>query len=331
MSSPSKLRSLISWVVLAGILVAGGFLWENKTVVADEFRLIGYTPPAPVATLSKNIEFTNQGQRDFYASHPQIEEKSSFNKSCGNIEIHATILGCYTVYSIYIYNVTDSRLNGVQEVTAAHETLHAAYARLSGSQKGSLDAMLQRQYDAMSGDTAFINRFSVYNSLSQSDKLNELHSILGTEVMTLSSELENYYKQYFNDRSVVTGFYKAYQGQFDSLRNQQTALKSRIDALKAQIDSDEARYQTDRTAFNNDIQSFNQRANSGGYSSQDQFNSDRGALVVRSQHLNQMAAAINSNIDAYNTAIKEYNKLSIQTQDLQNSLDSNSVESTPAV
>ncbi len=46
------------------------------------------------------------------------------------------ILGCYNPSSrdIYIYNVTNSELDGVKEVTAAHEMLHAAWERLSESE-----------------------------------------------------------------------------------------------------------------------------------------------------------------------------------------------------
>ena len=38
-------------------------------------------------------------------------------------------------YIAYIYNVNDERLNGLKEVTAAHEMLHAAYERLPESDK----------------------------------------------------------------------------------------------------------------------------------------------------------------------------------------------------
>ena len=312
-------------------MVAGVLLWNNRDAVADDFRLWNYTPPTNIAELAKRIDFTAEGQRYFYASHPQVEEKTAFNNACGSIEIHAAVLGCYTHTSIYLYNVSDSRLDGVKEVTAAHETLHAAYDRLSDNEHADVDAMLLRQYDAMANDADFAQRFSVYNSLGQADKLNELHSIFGTEVPSLSSELETYYKQYFNDRSAITAYHSAYQGQFDSLRDQQEALKTKIDGLKSEIESTQAQYERDRNTLDADIQSFNQRADNGGYSNQDQFNRDRAALIARSNTLNQTANTINTKINQYNDAIKQYNELAIQTQDLQNSLDSNAVQSAPTV
>lgn len=328
---PSAARTLVSYVVLAGLIVAGVLLWNNRAFVSDSVRLLGYTPPADIAALASKIQFTDEGQRYFYASRPEVDDKVAFNAACGNTEFHATVLGCYTNYSIYVYNVTDPRLEGVQEVTAAHETLHASYDRLSTSEKTGVNAMLQRQYDALANDASFSERFSVYNSLSQADKLNELHSIFGTEITDLSSELEDYYKQYFSDRSVVVGLYKAYQAQFDSLQAQQTALKDQIDRLKSEIDATEAQYDTDRITLNNDIRAFNQRASAGAYSNQSDFNADRNELVTRSNSLTLTAQSINTKIDQYNTAIKQYNDLAIQTQELQNSLDSKSVEAPSSV
>ena len=330
-SSGAVVRSLVSWVVLAGLIVVGVLLWNNKTYVADEFRLLNYTPSADVSALAGRIGFTNEGQRYFYASHPAIEDKSAFNASCGGIELHSTVLGCYVNYSIYVYNVSDPRLDGVQEVTAAHEMLHAAYIRLTDGERDDVDAMLQRQYEALADDAIFIERFAVYDSLSQADKLNELHSILGTEIETLSDELETYYQQYLAKRSAVISFYTSYQGQFEALRNQQVALKAQINTLKSEIDSAQVQYSSDRASLDKDIQSFNQRAEGGGYSSQSQFSNDRAMLVQRSNVLNQEVQSINTLIGQYNDAIKQYNELSIQTQDLQNSLDSKSVESAPTI
>jgi hypothetical protein len=324
-------RTIRGWVGLAVVVTIGILVWNNRLALGDDFRLIGYTPPAAISTLAANIGFTAQGQRDFYVMHPSIEDQSSFNAHCGSHESGQQVLGCYTGTGIYVYNVSDPRLDGVEEVTAAHETLHAAYARLSDSQRSSVNAILERQYAKLSQDAAFKQRFSVYDSLSYADRLNELHSIFGTEEPTLSTELEGYYKQYFKDRGILPADYAKYQGPFNTLKNRQAALKIQIDTLKADIQSAEARYATDRTALNDDISAFNQRSRSGVYTSQSQFESDRSALTARSTALNGEADQINAKINQYNSDIAEYNALSVQTQTLQNSLDSNAVPSVPSV
>lgn len=321
----------VQWGILAGLIVAGVLAWTNRTALADDVRLWNYRPPADVAALAGQIGFTDTGRRYFYASHPLIEDRAAFSASCGNTEAHQTVLGCYTHDSIYVYDVTDARLAGVQEVTAAHEMLHAAYARLSGSERSRVDAMVQREYDSLSGDRSFAQRFAVYGSLSQADKLNELHSIFGTEVSPLSGDLETYYKTYFTDRGIVTGDYTAYQGQFDALKSQQTALRAQIDTLKGEIQGAETAYESDRQALDADIQAFNRKASGGGYSRQADFESDRAALAGRADALNQAAAAINAKVDAYAAAISRYNALGVQAQDLENSLDSGPVQAAPSV
>lgn len=331
MSQTSKARKIAGWVGLAAVIVAGLFIWFNRLAVIDDIRLIGYTPPSNIASLADKIGFTSKGQHDFYAMHPSIEGRSSFNAHCGNHEAGQEVLGCYTGAGIYLYDVTDSRLDGVEEVTAAHETLHAAYARLSSGDRTKVDAMIERQYATLSKDATFKARFSVYDSLSQADKLNELHSIFGTEVASLSGELETYYKQYFKDRSVLPADYAKYQGPFNQLKSEQATLKTQIDQLHSDITSSESQYNSDRSALNNDIDAFNQKSNSGGYTSQSDFANDRNALVARSNALHDEADQINTKIDQYNDAINQYNALSVQTQDLQNSLDSNAVPSAPSV
>ena len=54
------------------------------------------------------------------------------------------MLGCYhsNQDGIFLYNVQDARLAGVQQVTAAHEMLHAAYDRLSTKDKNYVDGLL---------------------------------------------------------------------------------------------------------------------------------------------------------------------------------------------
>ena len=39
--------------------------------------------------------------------------------------LKTAVLGCYANREISIFNVTDQRLDGIREVTAAHEMLHA--------------------------------------------------------------------------------------------------------------------------------------------------------------------------------------------------------------
>ena len=104
----------------------------NRQAVVDWWRLSQYKPSAAVKQLADNDTMIGRGRDLFYISDPQIQDSAAFNKACKNEGEKTIVLGCYKLQDIYLYNVTDARFNGVKEVTAAHEMLHAAYERLSG-------------------------------------------------------------------------------------------------------------------------------------------------------------------------------------------------------
>src|SRR6185295_11567695 len=89
---------------------------------------------------------TPDTRRLFYVYHPVLEDKQAFNSHCTDSE-KTIVLGCYISRTgIYLYDVTDSRLNGVEQVTAAHETLHAAYERLSSSERKRVDGLTAQAF-----------------------------------------------------------------------------------------------------------------------------------------------------------------------------------------
>ena len=97
------------------------------------------------------------------------------------------MLGCFADRRIRLFEVTDERLTGVVETTAAHELLHASWVRLSRDERASLSETLIAEYEERAKvDEDFKQRMSVYESLSRSAFANELHSVFGTEVGELS-------------------------------------------------------------------------------------------------------------------------------------------------
>lgn len=102
-----------------------------------------------------------------------------------------------------MFDVTNQELNGIEQVTAAHEMLHAAYDRLSDSQRQKVDALLLTEADKLKSDPTFSARIAVYAKLPKDQYVNELHSVIGTEVADPGSALEQYYTTYFADRTQV--------------------------------------------------------------------------------------------------------------------------------
>src|SRR5206468_584885 len=127
------------------------------------------------------------------------------------------------------------RLSGVEEVTSAHEMLHAAYDRLSTKERNRVDELLQNYYDHQLTDQRIRATIDAYKASEPNDLQNEMHSIFGTEIATLPPELENYYSQYFADRSKVTTLAGEYEQEFTSRKTEIQSYDTQLDGLRAQI------------------------------------------------------------------------------------------------
>ena len=134
--------AIVLLVLLAGV--------DQQQAIGDWLRLRGYTPNQEVTALADTDTFTSTSRHLFYINRPEIIPKSEFVGSCNNTKAEQTIvLGCYhgVQNGIFVLRIAnDSRLNGVMQVTAAHEMLHAAYDRLSNSERTKVNAMLEDYY-----------------------------------------------------------------------------------------------------------------------------------------------------------------------------------------
>lgn len=99
-----------------------------------------------------------------------------------------------------------------------------------------------------------------YNKAEPGSDINELHSIIGTTISSVSPELEAYYKRYFTDRSSIVALNAKYTAVFKEVESQSKALSAQIETEKDALKSDLATYDVDRVQLETDIDSFNERA-----------------------------------------------------------------------
>lgn len=264
-------RVVSSILLVAFISIA---FWQRQNVI-DWWALRNYTPTVDAAQLATQSTMSDLGRRIFYLQKPQVQDKVAFYKSCEEGET-AIVLGCYKPnFGIYLLRVTDDRLEGVEQVTAAHEMLHAAYGRLSYTEQKRVNALITKAYSAIS-DTEIRDKITQYQT-SGADTTNELHSILGTEVANLPTDLEQYYKKYFTNREKVVNYATAYKGEF--LRR-----KAKVQDLDAQL-----------TTLESQIISSNQ-----------QLSAEQSAIQAESKRLDAVLRA--GDIDAYNQGVATYNQ-----------------------
>lgn len=311
-------------VVVAAVFV--GLFWRN---IGDRIAAANYQPSNEIRAIAERATMNDGGEFYFYASRPVLDGTQKFNDYCARREEKSAILGCYSGGKIYIYQISDERLDGIEEVTAAHEMLHAAYDRLTKAEKNRLEPLLKTEYEKVADDE-LKGRMAYYDRTEPGEHYNELHSIIATEVDSLAPELEEYYKKYFDDRSSIARLHATYQAEFESLENQTTTLANDLNMLADEINTATERYNSDSAQLNADIQTFNARAEDGGYGSQAAFDADRRQLVARSDAIAVDRQKIENNIAAYESKLAQYKALSSEAQDLNNSINSN-LAPAPAV
>lgn len=282
----SGAQSLFSLVILTAILVLVGWAVINRQGIWDWWKLRNYDPPAEISALADQTTMNDSARRIFYVNQPSLLHKTNFSKFCPESRNEKTIvLGCYhpPQNGIYVLAVDDARLEGVEQVTSAHEMLHAAYDRLSSSEREEINGMLNDYYQNKLADERIRKVIESYKSSEPNDVVNEMHSIFGTEIKDLPSALESYYAQYFSNRGVVADFAAKYQGEFTSRQTLIDQYDQKLDALRTQIDSLESQLKSQRAEIDNEQQRLSQlRANNS-------------------------IAAYNAGVPGYNRMVQEYN------------------------
>jgi len=302
----------------------------NKQYVLDQISVWQFKPTDQVQALADRSGMNSYGRFLYEASQPTLDGSQSFNNECDRVESTTYILGCYKDLKIYVYDVTDPQLDGVREVTAAHEMLHAAYYRLSGDDKTKVNNLLEQEYTRLELDKDYSERMAFYARTEPGQRDNELFSVIGTEIKPVSPELEAYYSRYFADRQKVVDLNTKYSSIFISLRKTADDLAAQMNTLSAGIAARTDQYNIDIKQLENDITSYNARAAAGVFTSMAQFNSERVVLVKRVTTVNGERDTINSDITKYGQMLDQYNSIATQSKKLYNSIDS-SLAPAPSV
>lgn len=325
MQSQKSKRSSSSFfgVVVLFLLfaVAVGVITQRQAIV-DTVRASQYAPSSSEQSLQNDLALTADGEFLFKASQAQLQPAESFNKSCSQSrETNNPILGCYSRQMIYIYTINQEKLQGIEQTTAAHELLHAAYERMNDSEKNTVNAELQKAYEAHK-TPKLEERMAYYQKAEPGEELNELHSILGTENSDLGDVLETHYKKYFTDRAKIVGYYAQYSKTFSDiaaqLENLQKAIAAQTNAVNARIEN----YSTKIDTLKADQAAFVAKNNRREFTSVSEFNSAQNALNNRADALNGERSAIQAAIDEVNTLRAQYNDLATEYNQLNQSLNS---------
>ncbi|MGK2896574.1 MAG: hypothetical protein ACSLEY_03180 [Candidatus Saccharimonadales bacterium] len=313
--------TLILSVLLFAVVLVG--LAYRYTIV-DQITVWQYRPTAEVQSIATKASLSNKGTFYFYASRPEVDGAEAFNVHCQRKEEHSAILGCYDGRQIFIYNVTDDRLKGIREVTAAHEMLHAAWDRLTEGERSHISRLLEEEFKKHS-TTELQERMAYYERTQPGERINELHSIIGTEITDLSDELELHYKLYFIERKTVVAKHDAYSKVFKDLENKANTLLIRIENLQKQIENKKVEYEAAMIALEHERAALEKQSASMNRTSQSEVSAYNTRVSAYNQQIQSVRAQyveITQLIAEHNDKVVEYNQITSNHQKLQDSIDS---------
>lgn len=319
-----KRKQALQLGVLALLLGLLTLTWVQRQTVADWMKLRGYIPPASVAALANEGSMTPLATKLFYVNKPAIVSGTAFTSNCPAGGEKTVVLGCYkgNDRGIYLYDVTDERLQGVEQVTAAHEMLHAAYRRLSPSERKQVDAWLTDYYSNQLTDQRIKNIIEAYKKSEPHDVVNEMHSIFATEIVQLPADLETYYKRYFTDRAKVVAYTTKYQAEFTSRQDQIATFDTQLKDLKTQIDANQDSLTTQRKALDKQNQQMQAARSRGELAT---YNSMVGGYNASVNAYNALLVKTKSQIAQYNAIVEKRNAVAVEEQQLVKALSSDAV------
>ncbi len=309
--------NLILTVCLVAVPIV--VFWQRQSIY-DWYKLRGYSPAAAIVNLASADTMTDKSRRIFYVNHPQlVGDSSSFRQDCSVTE-QTIVLGCYhpSQQGIFVYDVQDPRLSGIEEVTSAHEMLHAVYDRLSTSDKNNVNKMLNDYYQTGLHDQRILDTMDAYKKTEPKDVVNEMHSIFGTEIAQLPPALENYYKQYFQKRAAVVAESQKYEGEFTSRSTKAAQYEAQLNTLKQKIQTEETDLKTQLAK----IEADQARLDSLRSSNQiEAYNSGVGSYNAEIDTYNVGVAQYKRDVNRYNALVEQYNAVAGELKQLYGAID----------
>jgi hypothetical protein len=316
-----KIRNIFTVLLSLSVITGSIYGITHVRDILDWAALRNYAPPARVVELANQTTMKPETRRIFYVNRPEIQDKQHFKTSCSQAE-QTIVLGCFVSNKgIFLLNVEDPRLNGVVQVTAAHEVLHAHYDRLNGNERQRVDRMTSEFFASLKNDR-IKKVVENYRKKDASIVPNELHSILATEVRDLSPDLEAYYSRYFTDRKALVTFSEKYEQTFVDLENQVLNYDQQLATLKKSIESNQQRLEGSEEQIDAEKRTLDGLLAAGRTEEYNGRVAGFNALV--NQH-NALIRQTQGLVEEYNNIVELRNALATTEAQLVEAIDANSL------
>lgn len=312
----------VSIVVQVLVLGAGAWAFANRAAVRDWLVVGKFASSTILERYVEDAGMSSAGRFYLLAAKPELLTSTAFNKACPHKETGVAVLGCYIPATdrIHLLDITDSAFDTMEPVVAAHEMLHAVWARFDETERATVSAAVESSFRSLN-DPALTERLSVYVDAAGNVDVEELFAVLGTEVSLVSDELSVVYDRYFDKRGAVVALAVEASTVISTIVDEISRVSSELVSLEAEIETTRARYEDGVAKLNSDIEAFNRHAAKAGYyQSQSKFDSDRNALKKRQSKLDKLLATINDNVDSFNELVAQLDTLNTQAMALNKAL-----------
>ena len=312
-------RKIIRFIIWTIFLIGLAVAILNFQMIKDLYFATIFSPSYEISDINEELDLTDKGHRIFYASSPVLSDAKEFNEKCNTTEGTVSTLGCYNGQKIYIYNIESEELEGVKQSTAAHELLHAVWARLSTAERENLIPTLESVYGK--SDDEFKKSLKTY---SESAKTEEIYVRAATQIKDLPQSLEDHYAEIFKNQDKIVDFYNSYITPFNSLEAEIDALTEELNQLNSEIEAGRSDYGSRSSALSTAINEFNNCASTAGcFASNYAFQTRRAELVSEQSALNDLYNDLNAKIDTYNQKVELYNSKVFRGRELNSIINSN--------
>lgn len=274
---------------------------------------------------AQTLNLTPLGEELLLASEPEIIGNPGFDEACSGVDAEpgVGVLGCYYTGrdKIYVYDVTDPRLLGIEPVVLAHELLHAGWERLTDSEKIELNQELTETFTNLPAGHPVVVRLLPYLESDPESLPTELHSIMGTEAVELPESLEAHYAKYFRNRSQVAQEANNAYGVIDDVRVEVTTLAEQLISGEVELDKERKRLNQREIELGIAIQEFNDLADSGAFVSETEYNRVRSVLEEEQVSLSDDYKTFNIAVEQYNSDVSRLEELNKTLQELNEGIN----------
>lgn len=316
-----RLSTLFLVVLFVGACLG---IWQAQAI-EDWYRLQGYDAPDKVAQLADDTTMTDYARKLYYINRPELITKASFATYCPAGTEQTVVLGCYTSgdRGIFLLDVENDELDGVEQVTAAHEMLHAAYERLSGSERQKIDGLLEDFYANGLNNNTVKDVVDSYKQSEPDHLADEMHSIFATQVKELPVELERHYNRYFTNRQTVVNYYLEYEAAFTSRQKRIEGYDAQLTAWKSEIDLRDKEIKDSRDELQRKNEQLNLYRSNGRYDAYNAGVDEYNALVAS---YNAKLKALQSLISKYNATVEMRNDIAFEERALVQAISATPIE-----